>query len=128
MSEMSIIKFRIFGSQTCKDCIKLKKALEIYAIDFDFIDTDDPKNDKLCDDNKVIDLPHLQAYQVTDGRVIIQRQGYVSPLAFLRDLSAQLQEENFPRNLDLKGVRSSGPFTVQPTKKADGGCGCNNES
>lgn len=129
MSDLSVLRFRIFGSQTCKDCIKLKKAMELYSIDFEFIDTDDPKNDQLCDTHSVLDLPHIQAYRVSNGEVVLQKHGYVSPLTFLRDLSARLEEINFPRDLNLKGVRPSDPLGIKPTKKTEGGCnGCKNES
>lgn len=128
-SGSSVIKFRIFGSQTCRECIKLKKAMELYSIDFEFIDANDPKNEAICDTQNIDDLPHLQAYRASDGKVMLQKVGYVSPLTFLRELASLVEQENLPRDLNLKGVRPSGPYNIQPTKKREGGCGgCKNES
>lgn len=122
-----IIKFRVFGSQTCKDCAKLKKALEIYAVEYEFIDTDDSKNDRLCDEQKIDAIPHLQA--IVDAKVIIEKIGYVSPLAFLRDVSAKLAQINSPVDMNLKGVRPTSVFSVEPTRKIENNCnGCKNGS
>lgn len=129
MSFPSVIKLRIFGSNTCKDCVKQKKAMDIYSIDFEFIDADDEKNDFICDQNEVDDLPCMQAYRAETGEVILTRIGYISPLVFMRDLSAKLEEINSPINLNLKGVKPASPFSIQPTKKIENGCnGCTNDS
>lgn len=126
---LEIIKFRIFGSSTCDDCTKLIKAMKMYSVEYDFIDANDEKNDAICDRYNIDGLPCLQALRNSDGKMILQRIGYVSPMIFLQDVAAALEELSEPRNLFLKGVRQDNPNKIRPTSKIQNKCnGCKNES
>lgn len=123
-----IIKFRIFGSHTCKECQKLSKAMTMHSIEYDFIDANDEKNDKLCDQFDIEELPCTQAIRSSDGKILLQKIGYFSPMSFLQDVSAEVEKLNKPTNMSLKGVRQSNPHMIRPTKKIESSCnGCKNE-
>lgn len=127
MNNPSVIKFRLFGAHDCKDCIKLSKALQVYAIDFEFLDSNDSKSEHLFDDRNIEKMPYLEAYRVSDGKILFHRIGYVSPLVLLRDVSAALKELHSPTDLHLKGVSPTAGAPTKPTSTVTKGCGgCNN--
>ena len=54
------MKIRIFGSIDCAFCLKVLSWIQKYSLSFIYIDVFDDKTQKLCDDNNVDDLPHVQ--------------------------------------------------------------------
>lgn len=124
-----IIKFRIFGSKSCIECEKVTQAFRMHALEFEFLDADDPQNDVICDENKVDRLPHVQAYRLSDGKVLANKRGYTAPAIFLAIVSQALEEIASPRDMHLTGGRRQPPQSIKPKKKDGRGCnGCKNES
>lgn len=74
---------RFFGSEDCDKCKSLKKAFEFHALGYEYIDVDDPSNEKLCDDHLVDELPQLEAYFTKINKVFFKHVGYINPLQFL---------------------------------------------
>lgn len=84
---MSSFTIRIFGSKNCEKCQAFVKALEFHSIPFIYVDSDDAKNDKLCDENKVDALPHIQAIYNDNNKVFHTNIGYINPLTFIQKAS-----------------------------------------
>lgn len=74
---------RFFGSEECDKCKSLKKAFEFHGLGYDYIDVEDPSNDKLCDERQVDELPHLEAYFTKINKVFFKHVGYINPIQFL---------------------------------------------
>lgn len=129
MDKPSIIKIRIFGNKTCHECRKQSKAFDIHSIEYDFIDADADENEKLADQQNVDALPHSQAYDLSTGRVIYQKVGFVSPASFLSGLASALEALDRPTNLEIEGARRISPARFVPTQNKQRGCkGCNDVS
>ncbi len=81
------MKARFFGSSKCKDCLKLFVLLNRYQIDYQYIDAlnEDEEIQKLCDENNVMDLPHLQFFS-DDDHIIIEHIGPITNEQFIEYL------------------------------------------
>jgi hypothetical protein len=121
----NIIKVRIFGSKNCEECLKQTKSFDLYSIDYDFIDVDSDKNQKISDENNIDRIPHIQAYFLESKKVIFSKIGYISPIVFMDKLSSALSEK-YPKNLLVKGVRQQGKYVVEPKNNGGGCTGCKN--
>lgn len=96
---MQVISVRIFGSEACVRCQALKKAFDFYAIGYEYIDVNDPKNEKLCDDHNVHDLPQIEAfYPNLNNKVFYKKVGYYNPIQFLENSVKETQELYDPTN------------------------------
>jgi thioredoxin-related protein len=114
----SKIVYRIFGSDSCKTCSKMKKAMDFYGFYYDFIDVDDDKNEALCDKFNVDDIPHIQALSEKTGEVHVQYVGYISPIAFFNLLASEADHDG--ADLNIKGVSQ----LYGPTGQKQSDCGC----
>ena len=59
-SKMDINKIRIFGSFDCPSCLRLMRHLKREKIKFQYIDAFANEKQKLCDENDIDELPHIQ--------------------------------------------------------------------
>jgi len=115
---MDSIVYRIFGSSSCDDCSKLKKAMDFYGFYYDFIDVDADQNEKLCDKFNIDKIPHIQALSQKTGDVHVQYIGYISPIAFFNLLSDKAEFGD--SNMIINGVSESNGNN----SKKQSGCGC----
>ena len=54
---------RLFGSHDCDTCVTLRSEFDKRGVAYQFVDAsgfDDEEVNKLCEDNNVSDLPHVQ--------------------------------------------------------------------
>ena len=51
---------RIFGSQNCNNCKTAYTVLQMLKLSYQFVDAFDENTQKICDDNNVNKLPHIQ--------------------------------------------------------------------
>jgi glutaredoxin-related protein len=72
------MRFRLFGSNTCNQCMVLRATLLQMKVAHEFVDAFDDANEELCESNRVDDLPHLQ-FLDDNGRVLDERIGSVAP-------------------------------------------------
>lgn len=119
---MDSIVYRIFGSSSCEDCNKLKKAMDFYGFYYDFIDVDAKNNDELCDKFNIDRIPHIQALSQETGNIHVQYIGYISPIAFFNLLSDKAEFGD--SNMIINGVSESHGIN----SKKQSGCGCGKRS
>jgi glutaredoxin len=98
----------IFGSNDCHHCNDVKKEFSDLGIMAKFIDANADENQKMCDDNNVDKLPHIQA--IRDGKIIYEKSGPYSAKQFLSEVAYKL-------------TKGSQLFPVTQ-KKANGCSGC----
>lgn len=115
--ENSKLIYRIFGLETCAECIKLKKSMDFYGFEYEFVDIDLEENDELCDKFNVSTVPHTQVVAEASGEVVHQHIGFISPIALFKDLADKLAYED--PNITINGVA---PLYGDTVKKR--GCGC----
>jgi hypothetical protein len=72
------MKIRLFGSKGCKECGQVMLDLCRHDMQYEFIDALADETQKLCDDQGVNKLPHLQVLD-SDGKVTYEKVGYVLP-------------------------------------------------
>ena len=126
MHKPVLIKIRIFGSPSCDECRKLKKAFDMYSIEYEFLDANADANDKICDLYRIEELPHTQAYDAGSGSIICEKIGYVSPSSFMISVAESLESKT-PKNLIIDGVRPKAVSPIVPTHVYQSGCkGCQN--
>ena len=93
---------RIFGSAACERCQKVKQMFDEVAVGYQYIDVDDPANEKMCDDHHVDEMPHIEAYYTKIDRVFYTYKGEIGPMEFL-DKAVQKTidlETFFKKNVD----------------------------
>jgi len=73
---MSKNKIRLFASLDCRSCLKLMTLLNRAKISFKYIDAFKDETQKLCDDNNVNDLPHMQILD-EKNEVIAEHVGFL---------------------------------------------------
>lgn len=63
------IKFRLFGSMRCQDCLAVLKLFKEFNIPFEYIDTDDFSDEvqDFCDIHNVDMLPHVQILDLEEN-------------------------------------------------------------
>lgn len=111
---MENIGVRIFGASDCVKCQAIKKAFDFYAIKFEYVDVNDPQNEKLCDDHNVEELPQIEAYYTKINKVFYVRTGYMSPIQFLEDSVKETQAlQSELSNLDPNEVADLGKKEIQ---------------
>lgn len=115
---MSSFSIRIFGSKDCEKCASLLKAFQYHDISYEYIDADAPENEELCDNNKVDELPHIQALYSNNRKVFHNHIGYVSPITFVERAieHTKLLEEFFRINAE---VANSKVITNEEIRKID---------
>lgn len=89
--EDSII-IRIFGSEECDHCMRVKKEFFDMGIDAMFIDANADVNQELCDNHNVEKLPHIQA--MSGGKVIVEKSGPYSANQFIADIAKKISKGN----------------------------------
>lgn len=106
MNEYRIIKYRIFGSHDCDECNKMRKAMDLNALDFEFIDCEDPDNESFADDNDVDEMPHLQAFFEDNKEVIVEHKGYISPKLFQNIVKQRIKvrSDNSPTKTSVREI------------------------
>ena len=119
MSEYKIIRYRIFGSHDCSECVKMQKAMTLNAFDFDFIDCDDPKNEYFADQHLIDEMPHIQAFYEETNEVIAEYKGYISPKKFKSLLDEVIKSKN--NSVQRKATNRKIPIDPNP-KKGCSGC------
>ena len=79
-------KIRIFGTSTCKSCLKALSIIQKTKIDFEYVDADDEGDDiqDFCDENDVYELPHVQI--IHNDKVVKEYIGTLSKKEFLADV------------------------------------------
>ena len=70
------MKIRLFGSEECKTCKLMNAEFKTAGIDFEFIDAILEDNQKLCDENNISELPHLQI--IINDFVVLEIIGYIN--------------------------------------------------
>lgn len=79
------IKVRLFGGHTCPICelALLKLQCEKDTFEYKYVDAFADKTQKICDENEVDELPHIQIYK--DDEVVAE---FIGPdvLTALRDI------------------------------------------
>ena len=69
---------RVFGSNDCEKCKELLRDLQLYKMNFVFVDANDDKNQELCDLHDVDELPHVQV--IRNKNILAQYIGSESVL------------------------------------------------
>lgn len=94
---------RIFGAEECDRCQKVKKWFDDAAIGYQYIDANDPANEKLCDDHHVDEMPHIEAYYTNIDRVFYTYKGEIDPMQFLdKAVEKTINLESFfKQNVDV---------------------------
>jgi len=57
---MGLINLLVFGKKNCYKCFYFMKTLDFSNIDYTYIDIDDVDNEKICEDNDIDRVPHVQ--------------------------------------------------------------------
>jgi thioredoxin-related protein len=70
------MKIRLFGSYDCPNCIDVFRLIKTAKIELEYIDAFEDKNQSICDEYEVDELPHIQFIDDND-EVIIQHIGSV---------------------------------------------------
>ena len=123
----NIIIIRLFGSDDCEKCDKLKRAFDMHSISYKWIDAMADETQKLCDKHGVDELPHIQAYEEED-KVFYNRIGFTSPLVIMQEIIEAKEALNDPPHKMMQGVRRR-PMGPKLPKKANKGCnGCNDKN
>ena len=82
------MKVRLFGGDSCPICelALLKLECEKDTFNYEYIDAFEDSVQKLCDDNKVEDLPHIQFFDDYDNNKVVAE--FIGPDVFsaLRDI------------------------------------------
>ncbi len=73
VSDNRPVNVRIFGSKDCKNCKSAITVLQLLKLSYKFIDAFAEEQQKLCDDNDVNQLPHIQILKEND--VVWQKHG-----------------------------------------------------
>lgn len=85
MEQKKKIKVRLFVGRTCPICdiAMLKLANEKDIFEYQYVDALHDKTQKLCDENEVDELPHIQIYE--EDEVVAE---FIGPdvLTALRDI------------------------------------------
>ena len=111
------IKIRIIGADNCEKCKALVKLYKFQAMDFDFMDGNAKENEEFCDKWNVDKLPHVQAYHVASGEVLVNVVGFMTPADMLHRVQEAIENKIASRQVNLEGVAPS---------KTDKGCrSCN---
>lgn len=77
------MKIRLFGMNDCEECINQKECLDSAGLAYEFIDALADSTQKLCDENRVDEVPHIQV--LVKDRVIYEHVGLCDP-QFIKDL------------------------------------------
>jgi len=80
------MKIRIFGSDNCKDCLRAMLIIKKSKVPYVFYDALDDKNDEICDENDVDELPHIQFIDDNDN-ILIEHIGPIYDDDFIEYLS-----------------------------------------
>lgn len=86
---MDLLKIRLFGSSRCDRCLIIKQSLKYYDLPYDYIDIDDPKNDKLCDILNIDEIPVLQILNTSNNSVVRSHIGIIDPMKLLKSISSK---------------------------------------
>jgi hypothetical protein len=129
---MEEIAIRVFGSEKCVVCKSVKKAFEFYAIKYDYVDADDPQNEKFCDDHNVEELPHIEAFFPKINKTFYVKKGYISPTTFLNlaikeveNLENELIDETKSKIEDLNKIEIQKMMLTSQEKKKCNSCSRN---
>lgn len=80
------MKVRLFGGNSCPICelALLKLECEEDRFEYEYIDAFEDETQKLCDENEVEELPHIQIYDDSD-KIVAEFAG-PDVLTALRDI------------------------------------------
>lgn len=93
-NEYVFLKIRMFGSKDCENCDMMKKAIKHHGLTCDFIDVDDPKNQKLVDFFDVDEMPLVQVLDGRNNAVIAFHTGWIDPMKFLKRAGSLMNQQN----------------------------------
>lgn len=110
------IKIRIIGSPDCERCQALVKMYKFQNIDFDYMDANTKENEDFCDKHNVETLPHIQAYYISSGEVLVNGTGFLTPADILFRVQSAIQDKNNPDQVESRS----------PDHKRDDNTGCGN--
>jgi len=79
---MSNIKIRVFGSDECRKCQFYLQFLNISCVEYEYLDVLDFKNDKLCEEYDIDELPYTQI--VKGEEVLLSVTGNINVVWLLR--------------------------------------------
>jgi len=80
------ISVRFFGSDDCQKCLLMRKEFEIAGIIYNYVDIIAEDMQKLCDDNKVNEVPLVQV--LNNNLVVLEIVGYINAIdinRYMRD-------------------------------------------
>lgn len=100
------LKMRMFGSKDCETCDMMKKAMKHHGLAYDFIDVDDPKNQKIVDFFDVDEMPLVQVLDNRSNTVIAFHAGWIDPMKFLKKAGSLVSEQ-----------KKTGAFNLSQQKK-----------
>lgn len=113
--EFTFLKMRIFGASDCDHCKMLQKSMQHHGLAFDFVDANDPKNERLCDFFDVDKLPLLQILDSRTSAVVAFHSGLIDPMKFLERTASALRG---------KAKTKDGAFNLAKIKKDRTHRGC----
>jgi hypothetical protein len=96
---------------------------------YEYIDVDDPANDKMADDHHVDELPQIEAYFTKINKVFYKHIGYINPVQFLEKSISKSDEldkfftanvQTAAKNVDMEEIRK-----MMVEKKNSGCNSCN---
>lgn len=67
-------QIRVFGSENCPVCNEICQQLDSLGYSYNLFDALDEKNEELCDQNEVYELPHIQIIDCA-GSIIFEDWG-----------------------------------------------------
>jgi len=85
---------RVYGSDNCERCKVYLPALDEAKIEFVFIDAEDEKNDDLCEEYDIDELPVTQIVE-DDGRILGELIGPLQPdflIEWIKEIFAKLKK------------------------------------
>ena len=89
----SMLKIRLFGTDKCHMCQKMKIELSDIRVEYDFIDANAADMQEICDSHSVSQLPHIQVYNTQNNKVIYEKIGYIHPMQFINNLQKSIGKD-----------------------------------
>ena len=87
----SSIIIRIFSSNECSRCKMFKEECKKFGLPHLIVDANDLKNQGVCDQYEVNELPHIQIIRESSALVLLEYVGYIHPVSMLSKLRKKLK-------------------------------------